>query len=65
MPELLIDLATMLNELPDETSAQVKMGLAEIAKRLSAFNDGFAYRIVWLDDGDFVGLLPYLEVMKG
>lgn len=61
MPELLIDLATML-DLPDETTAQVKMGLAEIAKRLSDFNDGFAYRIVWLDDGDFVGLLPYLEV---
>lgn len=64
MPELLIGLATLLDGLPDETSGKIRLGLAVIAKRLTEFNDGFAYRIVWLDDGDFLNLLPYLEVTK-
>ncbi|MEE9365470.1 MAG: hypothetical protein V3W44_02190 [Dehalococcoidales bacterium] len=64
MTVLLIDLVQMLDGLSDEVSGRVRLGLSEIAKRLTGFDEEHTYRLTWLDDGDFTAVLPYLEVMR-
>lgn len=64
MTELLIDLRPLLDPLTGDALILARMGLSDIASKLTDHADERTYRVIWLDGGDGETLRPFLEVMR-